>query len=81
MDEAGQQLTAAARYGATVFVQFVSEPDCTPAVVRRLCESLQGPCQGVGDLNEPNFAMRPEQYVAFLRKVTPQIRASTRQPR
>jgi sugar lactone lactonase YvrE len=73
--ELEKQVDMATRYGATFFVQFSDKKDCTPEIVRTYVQHFKGRVKVWEIMNEPNFSMKPEEYVAMLKQVSPLIKS------
>jgi hypothetical protein len=66
---------SAIKNGASFFVQFPNKNDCTPENVRHFVEYFKGRVQVWEIMNEPNFFMKPDEYVALLKELYPIIKS------
>ncbi|MBI5831277.1 MAG: hypothetical protein HZB16_03085 [Armatimonadetes bacterium] len=67
LDALAKHAETASRYGATLLVQFENKDNCAPDKVRAAVERLRGKVRYWEVVNEPNFSMKPEDYVVLLR--------------
>lgn len=73
--ELDKQVKMATEYGATFFVQFSDKKDCTPETVRAYVQHFKGRVKYWEVMNEPNFSMKPEEYVTMLKQLSPLIKS------
>ena len=62
-------LRSVEQHKLTLLVQFENQKECTPEHVREVVGRLKGKVKYYEIINEPNFTMSPEQYVATLKEV------------
>ncbi len=67
-EEISQQIDLAEKYGVTLLVQFESAKDCEPDKVRAVVTRHKGRVKYWEVVNEPNFTLSPEKYVALLKE-------------
>lgn len=75
-DAIDRHIDACAKWGVTLLAQFEGKDQCTPEFVRQAAERFKGRIQYWEVWNEPNFAVKPEEYVALLRQLYAILKAS-----
>jgi hypothetical protein len=66
LDQLEKQVELARKYEATYFVQFSDKADCAPDNVRAAATRFKGKVPVWEIMNEPNFTMKPDEYVRLL---------------
>ena len=75
LDQLDADITSADKYGVSYFCQFSDKKDCTPENVSAVVTRFKGRVKVWEIMNEPNFSMKPEDYVAMLKTLYPIIKA------
>ncbi len=73
LDKVGKDVEQAAKHGLTLLVQFENKQQCDPKTVRAAVTRFKGRVHFWEVMNEPNFVMKPEEYVALLKELYPLI--------
>ncbi|HKI34312.1 MAG TPA: NEW3 domain-containing protein [Gemmataceae bacterium] len=73
-DKLDKDVEQAAKHGLTLLVQFENKQQCDPKSVREVVTRFKGRVKYWEVMNEPNFFMKPEEYVAVLKELYPLIK-------
>jgi len=74
LDKLARDVEQTAKYGLTLLVQFENKQQCDPKNVRDFVTRFKGRVKYWEVMNEPNFVMKPEEYVAMLKELYPLIK-------
>ena len=80
-DTIDKRIDECAKYGVTLLAQFEGKDQCTPDFVKEALTHFKGRIRFWEIWNEPNFAIKPEDYVALLKELRAIIKAIDPQAR